>query len=118
MSEQSFPCPSCGFLVFGGPPGTYEVCGVCEWEDDPVQLRHPAMRGGANELSLVLHQQRALLTVPQNVQLARGYVRAKKWRPLHPEEAVSHNAPTDGLSYFEASAEEQTPYYWSRNEAL
>lgn len=34
------------------PPGTFEVCPVCFWEDDEVQYRNPDYEGGANEVSL------------------------------------------------------------------
>jgi hypothetical protein len=34
------------------PPGTYEICGVCGWEDDPVQFDDPDYAGGANGASL------------------------------------------------------------------
>jgi hypothetical protein len=34
------------------PPGTFEICGVCGWEDDDAQFRDPDLRGGANEKSL------------------------------------------------------------------
>lgn len=34
------------------PPGTYEICEVCGWEDDVVQYNDPLKRGGANKLSL------------------------------------------------------------------
>jgi anaerobic ribonucleoside-triphosphate reductase len=29
-----WPCPCCGYQVFTGPPGSYEICPVCGWEDD------------------------------------------------------------------------------------
>lgn len=53
MNEEFFPCPSCRFLVFGEPPGSYEICDLCGWEDDHVQLANPAMGGGANKEKLV-----------------------------------------------------------------
>ena len=115
MSTQSYPCPSCGFLVFDEPPGSYVICEVCGWEDDPVQLRHPAMSGGANKLSLSAHQQAALLKVPAHAQMAKGYRRAPGWRPLLPEEVSSANVPNSGASYFQAAAEESPGYYWSRD---
>ena len=31
---------------------SYEICDVCEWEDDPVQNEDPNYEGGANTLSL------------------------------------------------------------------
>ena len=49
----SYPCPACGFLTLSEqPPGTYDICGVCGWEDDPVQYNDPDYRGGANGPSL------------------------------------------------------------------
>jgi len=51
-----FPCPCCGHVVFDEPPGSYEICGVCFWEDDNIQLRWPDYSGGANRLSLIESQ--------------------------------------------------------------
>ncbi|WP_350352756.1 CPCC family cysteine-rich protein [Microbacterium sp. A8/3-1] len=48
-----YPCACCGYLTLSGPPGSYEICDVCWWEDDAVQLRYPELRGGANHPSLV-----------------------------------------------------------------
>jgi hypothetical protein len=48
-----YPCPCCGFLTLSSvPPGSYEVCEVCYWEDDQVQFRDPEYQGGANAQSL------------------------------------------------------------------
>ena len=30
----------------------YEICDVCEWENDPVQFAHPERAGGTNKMSL------------------------------------------------------------------
>ncbi len=48
-----FPCPCCGHLTLGEPPGSYDICPVCLWEDDVSQLRFPLMGGGANRPSLL-----------------------------------------------------------------
>jgi hypothetical protein len=56
-SELSFPCPCCGHLVFDESPGSHEICPVCIWEDDLVQLRWPNYAGGANKPSLIDAQQ-------------------------------------------------------------
>jgi hypothetical protein len=45
-------CLVCGAMLPSGR-GQYEICGVCDWEDDPVQAADPHFAGGANELSLV-----------------------------------------------------------------
>jgi hypothetical protein len=48
-----FLCPCCELTSLAEePPGTYEICGECEWEDDPVQFADPDYRGGANGESL------------------------------------------------------------------
>ena len=50
---MSYACPCCGYLTFDEePPGTFEICPVCGWEDDELQLRDPTYSGGANSVSL------------------------------------------------------------------
>lgn len=47
------PCPACRFLTLTeSPPGTYQICAICGWEDDLVQFDDPDYRGGANGPSL------------------------------------------------------------------
>lgn len=48
-----FKCPCCGqHTLSEQPPGTYEICEVCGWEDDEIQYQNPDFPGGANSLSL------------------------------------------------------------------
>lgn len=48
-----FECPCCGCRTIAEePPGTFEVCPVCDWEDDAVQAVDPTYAGGANRVSL------------------------------------------------------------------
>ena len=48
-----YPCPCCGFLTLTEPPpGTFDICPVCFWEDDNVQFADPDFAGGANTMSL------------------------------------------------------------------
>jgi hypothetical protein len=57
----AYACPCCGFLTFEEPPpGTYEICPVCYWEDDPVQFADPSYAGGANRVSLAQARQNFL----------------------------------------------------------
>jgi rubredoxin len=50
---KRYACPCCGFLTLEEePPGTFDICPVCNWEDDNVQFRYPTA-GGANRVSLV-----------------------------------------------------------------
>lgn len=48
-----YKCPCCGFLTLSEqPPGTFEICPVCNWEDDAAQAANPLLEGGANRVSL------------------------------------------------------------------
>lgn len=118
MSEEVFPCPSCGFLVFSEPTGSYEICDLCGWEDDHVQLAHPTMGGGANKLSLVQSQLLALQKYPVGVSSVGVSLRAPGWRPLEPEEIEPSRSPADGPAYFDAAAGDAPSYYWLRDAAL
>ncbi|WP_435295813.1 CPCC family cysteine-rich protein [Streptosporangium sp. G11] len=52
-----YPCVCCGRLTMAEPPGSYQICPVCFWEDDAVQLRWPNWAAGANKTSLIEAQQ-------------------------------------------------------------
>lgn len=52
MAVTPFSCPCCGFRALSEEPGSYDVCRVCGWEDDPLQYEQPFLEGGANEPSL------------------------------------------------------------------
>ncbi|WP_119313716.1 CPCC family cysteine-rich protein [Calidithermus terrae] len=53
MEEVMFACPCCSYLTLSSaPPGTFEICPVCYWEDDNVQFNDPDYAGGANAVSL------------------------------------------------------------------
>ncbi|PND40122.1 hypothetical protein C1O66_01675 [Paucibacter aquatile] len=118
MNEESFPCPSCGFLVFGEPPGSYESCELCGWEDDHVQLANPTMGGGANKRSLVQSQLLALQRFPVGVSVFGSILRAPGWRPLRPEEVEPARSPANGSEYFDAAAGDAPSYYWTLDAAL
>lgn len=46
-------CPCCGYLTLSDwCSGSWEICAVCNWEDDAVQFDDPAYKGGANRKSL------------------------------------------------------------------
>jgi cold shock CspA family protein len=49
--EDSFLCPVCGAPV-DGEVANFDICQVCDWEDDPVARADPAASGGANGFSL------------------------------------------------------------------
>ena len=53
MLTEKFACPCCGYKTFSERPnGSYDICEVCFWEDDPIQLDDPDYEDGANKVSL------------------------------------------------------------------
>jgi hypothetical protein len=50
---EKYKCVCCGNRTIDSePPGTFEICPECYWEDDNVQFDDPDYDGGANEISL------------------------------------------------------------------
>lgn len=48
-----YECPCCKkYTLHEKPPGTFEICSTCGWEDDYFQYNNPTYVGGANEMSL------------------------------------------------------------------
>lgn len=51
---MKYRCPCCGYYTFENEPATtlhdacFDICPVCYWEDDPVQLEDPTFAGGAD----------------------------------------------------------------------
>nr|WP_251151087.1 CPCC family cysteine-rich protein [Cellulosimicrobium sp. Marseille-Q4280] len=116
-STDRFPCPCCGHLTFGESPGSYEICNVCYWEDDALQLRWPEWGGAANTPSLI-DAQRAYAVLGAAEARLVTHVRPPTssesidtgWRPIDP-----------GLDDFERRGrrkrrwpEDLTVLYWWR----
>ncbi|MCD8086300.1 MAG: hypothetical protein LUF28_08270 [Clostridiales bacterium] len=48
MNSAEIKCPVCGKTYVG----EYEICEVCDWENDPIQLAKPDTVRGANKMTL------------------------------------------------------------------
>ncbi|MEV6810547.1 CPCC family cysteine-rich protein [Micromonospora sp. NPDC051296] len=111
-----FPCPCCGRLTFAGGPGSYEICPVCFWEDDQIQLRWPNWSGGANKPSLIEAQATFARIGVCEERLVR-HVRQPLpdepvepgWRPVEP--GVDRFEPT-GVQETGWPAERTALYWW------
>jgi hypothetical protein len=104
--EPAYTCPACGRVVFTEVPGSCEVCEVCGWQDDALQLASPTSPGGANRESLEEAQLR--------VQLA-GTTSARRrdplWRPLTPDELAWHREERGGAGSPRPSEADGTCYW-------
>lgn len=109
-----FPCVCCGYVTLTEEPGSYEICPICFWEDDGIQLAMPDMGGGANHVSLVEAQtnyQNLGASEPRVSRFVRAATNEDKrepgWRPID-----------NKLDYFEAERDTEWPadptvlYWW------
>lgn len=87
--ELAYPCPCCGYRTMSGAPGSCDICPVCWWEDDILQLRWPHLASGANKVSLIEGQRNfahtgACTELPLGVERAdpNDYDREPHWRPI------------------------------------
>ena len=48
MKKGESICPCCGKI----PVIYFDICENCGWQNDTVQLKYPAIGGGANKMSL------------------------------------------------------------------
>jgi hypothetical protein len=85
-----FACPCCGYKTFAEQPnGSYDICPVCFWEDDLIQLNDPTYKGGANRVSLKQGQKNFIefgaceREMIKNVrQPKKDEQRDKNWKPM------------------------------------
>ena len=104
--NKEVPCPSCGFFTVGEDYfGTYNICDICGWEDDGVQLANPACGGGANTESLIHYQKNSIVKFPLNVNEHQGVERDSTWRPLTDDE----------IQFYEKEKHEK---YWKNKAVL
>ncbi|MBD3757803.1 MAG: hypothetical protein IE924_06935 [Microbacterium sp.] len=118
MDDQTVhPCPCCGHLTLGQPPGSYELCPVCFWEDDAVQLRWPTFPGGANRPSLIDSQRAYALFGAMEDRFVKHVRRASEaeqmdagWRPIdHEQDAFEATDDRDA-----EWPDDLTTLYWWR----
>ena len=101
--------------MFEAGPGSYEVCPICSWEDDALQLQFAtSLAGGANRLSLI-NAQREFAT--QSARLSGKHPDAPSpsemdpdWRPIDP--ARDKFPSWRGTEVERASVLDESLYYW------
>jgi len=124
--KPHLPCPACGYLVFAGPPGSYDICPVCFWEDDGLQLEFATtLAGGANHMTLFEWQARYAQNADHYPDLepcvhlpGPAEQRDPAWRPIDrrvdrfpdwdaPRATRAPHGQTEALYYWH-------PLYWMR----
>ena len=119
---KTYPCPCCGYEVFSEPAGSYEICPICFWEDDLVQLAFPDLAGGANKCSLIDGQRNygqlgaCELRLSPHVRLPqRGEKQTAGWRAIDPDRDRYlrwANRADHVLWNSVKNAQDRCDYYW------
>jgi len=113
---MNIACPSCGFLTVDEKIyGTYNICEVCGWEDDQVQLANPCSGGGANSESLHESQVTSLEILPLEIKEYKGIKRCTNWRPLNTEEIDKYKTQAKEKHWANKGALDESEAYWVKN---
>ncbi|NAT23927.1 CPCC family cysteine-rich protein [Pseudomonas syringae] len=110
---RDLPCPCCGFVTLTWEYGSYDICPLCSWEDDAVQLANATSEGGANSISLADAQMSLLNKYPITVRLAGGFRRALGWRPLEANDLEAMNALKTFKHWHTIAVRWESEAYWS-----
>jgi hypothetical protein len=120
MNSKLYTCPCCGYRALSEPPGSYEICHVCFWEDDQIQLLDPWYSGGANHPSLVEAQENFAsfgACDHHGKQFVKGVLpddeKDSEWRPASESDRVHAKRPRD-LTEQDFSVADAL-YYWRQN---
>lgn len=110
---RDLPCPCCGFVTLECEYGLYDICPLCGWEDDAVQLANPTSEGGANSISLADAQTSLLNKYPIAVRLAGGFRRGLGWRPLDANDIEAANVLKSVKYWHTIAVRWESEAYWS-----
>lgn len=102
MTMKLYTCPCCGYRTLSDHPGSYEICHVCFWEDDQVQVLDPWFPGGANKPALAEAQQNFMHygacerdAKPFVKGVLSGDQRDSEWRPVTESDRKCVKRPRD-----------------------
>lgn len=118
FKPMSYPWPCCGFRVFDEPRGSFDICPICGWEDDPLQGANPCTGRSATSEPLVQAQDNFQFTPDADLDecAESGFRRDLQWRRLNMNERQIFNGESSRVAEFPnsrvATIEE---YYWNRN---
>jgi Cysteine-rich CPCC len=114
-NHWTHPCPACGYYMFSALNEQSEICLICGWQNDLVDLQEMYHPMGPNDVSLE-EAQKNFKEIGAKAPKSLGHVRPPtkedmrdpKWRPLDRAKDTRREINTNS----------QTPeeiYYWHWN---
>jgi hypothetical protein len=108
---MTIPCPACGYLTFEESYGSYDICDVCGWEDDAVQLANPCSSGGANAQSLFECQK---VFKDSEKTENHSFMVSEDWRPLTQEEIIYYQEISKTSRWAFSGETSASKVYWKK----
>jgi hypothetical protein len=87
-SNNKYTCPCCGYKVFEETPGSDDICPICFWHDDLIDLETMYEPMGPNKVSLEQAQKNYAefgakeKRLVENVRPATNFEKDENWRML------------------------------------
>ena len=113
---SAYPCPCCGYLVFAEPPGSDDICMICFWEDDALQLRFPELGDQTNFVPLAEAQRNYAQVGAIEARFADDVrkptdedARDPDFRPIGPDDSFE---PTPSDDPADGPSDPTALYYW------
>lgn len=110
-AHPTHPCPACGYYMFS-EIGNYDICSICGWENDILDLQEMYRPMGPNKVSLEEAQEIFAEKGPRKSRFPslqppslEKLQRDPQWRPLDRNKDKPRKIPYD-------SKDVKDLYYW------
>lgn len=109
--------------MFTEPPGSYDICKICFWEDDMFQLKFPNLNLGPNQVSLIDAQKNYKKFGVSELRLKKYVRKTTKndnrdsvWRPFD----LTQDSIDEGFQgvahHYKWEEDKMSLYYWRKSE--
>ena len=96
MKNAIYTCLWCGFMVFHEVFSCYEICPICDFQDDSCVLDDPFIKYYESDIPLIERQKKAMVQYPLGAKEAIvgniTLIRNKEWNPIN-EIVFTKNQP-------------------------
>lgn len=96
---MKYTCKCCGFKTLDSE-FNFDICDICDWEDDEVQNNNPLLEIWANKNNLYQSQINLISKIPLNIKDYNWYIRDEKWKPIKIDTLRNRKIIENWLDYF------------------
>lgn len=96
---MKYTCKCCGFKTLDSE-SNFDICEICDWEDDEVQNNNPLLKIWANKDSLYQCQLNIISQIPINIKKYNWFERDENWTVLSKDNLIDQKNIKNWLDYF------------------